>query len=116
MCLFARNCFFYPSPLLCHSQLRRGYIGHVEIKIPWNRLGSEPVEFVVDDVFLLVETKYEFTDEEAYKRACSVKRAQMRAYELQNTLDQNHMSQEYLRAGSDSRNVGFFSICPFILA
>ncbi len=77
--------------LLRISVLKRGYIGHVEIKIPWNRLGSEPVEFIIDDVFLLIETGYELTRDQAFNRACSKKRAQLRAFELQNALDQHEL-------------------------
>ena len=40
-------------------RLRRGLIGKAEFKIPWNKLGSEPVIVVLDQLFLLFETETE---------------------------------------------------------
>ena len=40
-------------------RLRRGLIGKAEFKIPWNKLGSEPVVVVLDQLFLLFETETE---------------------------------------------------------
>lgn len=45
--------------VLDHPALRlvRGMCGSIELKIPWNRLQSDSVVAIVDDVYLMVETE-----------------------------------------------------------
>jgi vacuolar protein sorting-associated protein 13A/C len=62
--------------------LNYGYIGRLEIKIPWSRLGSEPVTVVIDKVNILVEPKYEWNPGAADRREQAIKQAKLAAAEL----------------------------------
>ena len=60
----------------------RGNIGRLQIKVPWSRLRSEPVEFVLEDVVLETMLRQE-PDADAYARRQRVqKRLRLDAEEL----------------------------------
>ena len=48
--------------------LSYGVIGRIEVRIPWNNLGNEPSEVIIDRVFLLLEPKYEWDTDARVKR------------------------------------------------
>ena len=63
---------------LCH-----GSIGKIEIKIPWNNLGKEPVSVSLEDIFILVRPMYDRdTMEMRLQRDHRVKRAKLAATEV----------------------------------
>lgn len=62
--------------------LSYGYIGRLEIQIPWGRLGYEPVKVVIDRVNILIEPRYEWNPGAADKRQQAVKQAKLAAAEI----------------------------------
>ena len=48
--------------------LSYGVIGRIEVRIPWNNLGNEPSEVIIDRVFLVLEPKYEWDTDARVKR------------------------------------------------
>jgi hypothetical protein len=63
---------------LCH-----GSIGKIEIKIPWNNLGNEPVTVNIEDVFILLRPMYERDNMDMrLQRDHRVKRAKLAAAEM----------------------------------
>lgn len=76
--------------------LSYGYIGRLEIKIPWSRLGTEPVTIVVDKVNILVEPKYEWNPGAADRREQAIKQAKLAAAEIfANERLENQTSNKY---------------------
>lgn len=59
-----------------------GYIGRLEIRIPWSKLGSEPLTIVIDKINILLEPKYEWNPGAAEARAQAVKQTKLAAAEL----------------------------------
>ncbi|CAM9941979.1 unnamed protein product, partial [Sphacelaria rigidula] len=62
--------------------LRHGTIGRLEIRIPWKKLGKDPVVVVIDRVFLVVEPKFEWDADAVKRREKAVKCAKLAAAEL----------------------------------
>lgn len=53
-------------------KLRRGFLGSMEIKIPWNRLSSDSVVITIDDVYLLIQTSGQVNESEIQKQKLKV--------------------------------------------
>eukprot|EP01031_Cornospumella_fuschlensis_P039411 gene39411-47974_t len=62
--------------------LSYGYIGRLELHIPWSRLGYEPVTVVLDKIYILVEPKYEWHSGAQERREQAMKQAKLAAAEL----------------------------------
>jgi vacuolar protein sorting-associated protein 13A/C len=62
--------------------LTHGSIGRLEIRIPWTNLGYEPVEVVIDKIFLLVEPRYEWDEKTSRARQQASKQAKLAAAEI----------------------------------
>ena len=62
--------------------LRKGFIGSAEFKIPWNRLGSKPLELWLDKVYLLLGPDLEYSEEKFAKKQHASKVAKLAAAEL----------------------------------
>lgn len=62
--------------------LVHGYIGRLEIRIPWGNLGIDPVTIIIDKIYLLMEPKYEWNPGAADKREQAMKQAKLVAAEL----------------------------------
>ena len=79
--------------------LSHGTIGKLELRIPWSNLGREPVVIVIDQVFLLVEPKYEWDATAHGMRQQAIKQAKLAAAEmlaeqrLLGDLEQNFQSR-----------------------
>ena len=76
--------------------------GKLELRIPWSNLGREPVVIVIDQVFLLVEPKYEWDATAHGMRQQAIKQAKLAAAEmlaeqrLLGDLEQNFQFQNNL--------------------
>ena len=80
-CVFRLTpCF----PFVVFILVAAGYVGSIDLTIPFTRLGSQPVVVVLDRIFLVAGTKSEFkvNEEEEKKRALENKRAILKAHEL----------------------------------
>lgn len=62
--------------------LSYGYIGRLEIRIPWSNLGVEPVMVIVEKVYVVVEPKYQWNPGAADRREQTLKQAKLAAAEL----------------------------------
>ena len=49
-------------------KLRRGFLGSMEIKIPWNRLHTDSVVITIDDVYVLIETSGQVDESDLQKQ------------------------------------------------
>lgn len=63
-------------------KLRRGFIGQVDIKIPWTHLGSQPVEISIDRVFLILEPSIEYNARDYQRKLKARKKADLARAEL----------------------------------
>lgn len=74
--------------------LQYGYIGSLEIRIPFARLGIEPVTVVLNKLVILLEPKYEWNEEIAAGKEQAIKQAKLAAAELfaTNRLEQSKKS------------------------
>lgn len=57
--------------------LRRGYIGCIEFQLPWGTPGTKPTVVKIDEVYLLLETRYEWTGARAERRAEMARQAKL---------------------------------------
>ena len=63
--------------------LNFGAIGRLEVHIPWNNLGNEPVVIIIDQIFMLMEPKYEWDDVKSrHSREQAAKQAKLAATAL----------------------------------
>lgn len=62
--------------------LQYGYIGKLEIRIPWTKLGSEPVTVILNKLVLLLEPKYQWNEDISAGREQAIKQAKLAAAEL----------------------------------
>lgn len=62
--------------------LRKGFIGSAEFKIPWNRLGSKPLELWLDKVFLVLGPDLQYSQHKFTKKQHAAKVAELAAAEL----------------------------------
>ncbi|KAJ1440217.1 N-terminal region of Chorein, a TM vesicle-mediated sorter-domain-containing protein, partial [Ochromonadaceae sp. CCMP2298] len=62
--------------------LAYGFIGRLEVRIPWGNLGVDPVMIIVDKIYLLIEPKYEWNPGAADRREQAMKQAKLAATEL----------------------------------
>ena len=65
--------------------LSHGVIGRFELRIPWKKLGVEPVVVVIDEVIILLEPKYEWDPNAKDNREQTLKQAKLAAIELLTT-------------------------------
>lgn len=59
-----------------------GYIGRLEIRIPWSRLGFDPVTITIDKINILLEPKYEWNPGAIDRREQAIKQAKLAAAEI----------------------------------
>jgi hypothetical protein len=62
--------------------LSYGYIGRFELRIPWGNLGVDPVTVIIDNVYVVIEPKYQWNPGAADRREQAVKQAKLAAAEL----------------------------------
>ena len=62
--------------------LGHGAIGRFELRIPWKKLGVDPVVVVIDGLYILLEPKYEWNPHAKDDREQAVKQAKLAAIEL----------------------------------
>jgi hypothetical protein len=62
--------------------LSYGYIGRLELRIPWGNLGVDPVMVIIDKIYLVIEPKYEWNPGAADRREQALKQAKLAAAEL----------------------------------
>jgi len=62
--------------------LSHGFVGRLEVRIPWGNLGVDPVTIIVDKIYLLLEPKYAWNPGAADKREQAIKQAKLVAVEL----------------------------------
>jgi hypothetical protein len=62
--------------------LSYGYIGRFELRIPWVKLGVDPVMMIIDRINLLIEPKYEWDPGACEKREQALKQTKLAATEL----------------------------------
>ena len=62
--------------------LSHGFIGRFELRIPWKKLGVEPVVVIIDEVLILLEPKYEWDPNAKDNREQTLKQAKLAAIEL----------------------------------
>jgi vacuolar protein sorting-associated protein 13A/C len=65
--------------------LSHGVIGRFELRIPWKKLGVEPVVVIIDEVLILLEPKYEWDPNAKDNREQTLKQAKLAAIELLTT-------------------------------
>ncbi len=81
--------------------LNYGYIGRLEIRIPWASLGTEPVSIVLDKIYVLIEPKYEWNPHAAERREQAMKQAKLAAAEI--------FAHERLSSNNNNNNTSSFS-------
>eukprot|EP01038_Epipyxis_sp_PR26KG_P013582 gene13582-18231_t len=59
-----------------------GFIGRLEIRIPWGSLGIDPVMIIIDKVYMVIKPKYEWNPGAAERRDQAIKQAKLAAAEL----------------------------------
>ncbi len=71
-------------------KMRHGFVGSIEIIIPYSKLGTEPVVVVINQVHILLEPKYEWDPAAEENRNQTIKNTKLVAAELfaKNRLDQ----------------------------
>ena len=62
--------------------LSYGYIGRLELRIPWGNLGVDPVMVIIDKIYVVIEPKYEWNPGAADRREQAIKQAKLAAAEL----------------------------------
>jgi vacuolar protein sorting-associated protein 13A/C len=62
--------------------LSHGVIGRFELRVPWKRLGIEPVVVIIEGVRILLEPKYEWDPNAKDNREQAVKQAKLAAIEM----------------------------------
>ena len=75
--------------------LSYGNIGRLEIRIPWATLGVDPVIIIVDQIYILIEPKYQWDIGASYRREQILKQAKLTAAEIFSTNKQNSYLQPY---------------------
>ena len=77
--------------------LSYGYIGRLELRIPWGNLGVDPVMVIIDKIYLVIEPKYEWNPGAADRREQAMKQAKLAAAELfaNKRLTANSTTQSY---------------------
>ena len=70
-------------------KMRHGFVGSIEIIIPYSKLGTEPVVVVINQVHILLEPKYEWDSAAEENRNQTIKSTKLVAAELfaKNRLD-----------------------------
>uniref|UniRef100_A0A0D9XMK5 PH domain-containing protein n=1 Tax=Leersia perrieri TaxID=77586 RepID=A0A0D9XMK5_9ORYZ len=74
-------------------KVKAGFLGSVKLKVPWSRLGQEPVLVYLDRIFILAEpaTQVEGCSEDAVQEA---KRSRVREMEIKLLESQQQMKSE----------------------
>uniref|UniRef100_J3N503 PH domain-containing protein n=1 Tax=Oryza brachyantha TaxID=4533 RepID=J3N503_ORYBR len=74
-------------------RVKAGFLGSVKLKVPWSRLGQEPVLVYLDRIFILAEpaTQVEGCSEDAVQEA---KRSRVREMEIKLLESQQQMKSE----------------------
>lgn len=62
--------------------LSYGYVGRLELRIPWGNLGVDPVVVIIDKIYMVIEPKYEWNPGAADRREQAMKQAKLAAAEL----------------------------------
>ena len=57
--------------------LKRGFIGRIEFQLPWGTPGTKPTVVKIDEVYLLLETKYEWIGARAEARSRAATRSKL---------------------------------------
>ena len=76
-------------------KVKRGFVGSINVKVPWTKLGSQSVVITVREVYLTVEPQYRWDKEDLAKmeqQAALAKLEQLEIGELvrqqQNSMDE----------------------------
>eukprot|EP00741_Cyanophora_paradoxa_P004884 tig00000849_g4739.t1 len=62
--------------------VRRGYLGKLTLKVPWSKLKSEPVEVLIQHVYVLAAPNSEWDEAEEGKRRVAAKRDKLQTAEI----------------------------------
>ena len=81
--------------------MRRGFLGSMEIQIPWNRLHTDSVVITIDDVYVLAETSGQLDESSLHKEKMFLLEkiySQLRNVKLENVefLDAKILTNEKL--------------------
>ncbi|GBG24825.1 Vacuolar protein sorting-associated protein 13A [Hondaea fermentalgiana] len=98
-------------------KLRRGFIGQVDVKIPWTHLGSQPVEISIDRVFLILEPSLEYNERDYQRKVKARKKADLARAELRKSSgmtnpagdadDTDAISRAHMSEAEEMAKVGF---------
>jgi len=81
--------------------VKKGVIGSLKLKVPWTNLKSEPVVVHVENVFLLLEPEYSYTEYDEKKEQ------RREAQNKQKKLDNAELMKQFRERGDDKEGDSF---------